>query len=202
MKPQACPQCGLRYQCLCDQFPSLQSEVALVLLMHPNEVERETNTGKLLHWCRLPARQFVWQRTAPPQALLDLLSDAQFMPVVLYPSEQSIALSQVKERAQQTQRQPLFIILDATWQEARKMLNKSEWLKALPQLALHGDSASNYQLRRNQQQGNLCTLEIAAELVKQLGEAHNATSMTELLRDYLAAFHADRSGHALKSEPQ
>ncbi|EHY1015243.1 DTW domain-containing protein [Vibrio vulnificus] len=201
MKPQACPQCGLRYQCLCDQFPSLQSEVALVLLMHPNEVERETNTGKLLHWCRLPARQFVWQRTAPPQALLDLLSDAQFMPVVLYPSEQSIALSQVKERAQQTQRQPLFIILDATWQEARKMLNKSEWLKALPQLALHGDSASNYQLRRNQQQGNLCTLEIAAELVKQLGEAHNATSMTELLRDYLAAFHADRSGHALKSEP-
>ncbi|EOA6596444.1 TPA: tRNA-uridine aminocarboxypropyltransferase [Vibrio vulnificus] len=202
MKPQACPQCGLRYQCLCDQFPSLQSEVALVLLMHPNEVERETNTGKLLHWCRLPARQFVWQRTAPPQALLDLLSDAQFMPVVLYPCEQSIALSQVKERAQQTQRQPLFIILDATWQEARKMLNKSEWLKALPQLALHGDSASNYQLRRNQQQGNLCTLEIAAELVKQLGEAHNATSMTELLRDYLAAFHADRSGHTLKSEPQ
>ncbi|ELH3007995.1 TPA: DTW domain-containing protein [Vibrio vulnificus] len=201
MKPQACPQCGLRYQCLCDQFPSLQSEVALVLLMHPNEVERETNTGKLLHWCRLPARQFVWQRTAPPQALLDLLSDAQFMPVVLYPSEQSIALSQVKERAQQTQRQPLFIILDATWQEARKMLNKSEWLKALPQLALHGDSASNYQLRRNQQQGNLCTLEIAAELVKQLGEVHNATSMTELLRHYLAAFHADRSGHALKSEP-
>lgn len=82
------------------------------------------------------------------------------------------------------------------------MLNKSEWLQALPQLALHGDSASNYQLRRNQQQGNLCTLEIAAELVKQLGEAHNATSMTELLRDYLAAFHADRSGHALKSEPQ
>ncbi|POB65732.1 DTW domain-containing protein, partial [Vibrio vulnificus] len=32
-------------------------------------------------------------------------------------------------------------------------------------------------------------------------EAHNATSMTELLRDYLAAFHADRSGHALKSVP-
>ncbi|BAC92856.1 conserved hypothetical protein [Vibrio vulnificus YJ016] len=201
MKPQACPQCGLRYQCLCDQFPSLQSEVALVLLMHPNEVERETNTGKLLHWCRLPVRQFVWRRTAPPPALLDLLSDAQFMPVVLYPSEQSITLTQIKERAQQTQRQPLFIILDATWQEARKMLNKSEWLKALPQLALHGDSASNYQLRRNQQQGNLCTLEIAAELVKQLGEAHNATSMTELLHHYLAAFHADRSGHALKSEP-
>ncbi|HAS6176419.1 TPA: DTW domain-containing protein [Vibrio vulnificus] len=201
MKPQACPQCGLRYQCLCDQFPSLQSEVALVLLMHPNEVERETNTGKLLHWCRLPVRQFVWQRAAPPQALLDLLSDAQFMPVVLYPSEQSITLTQIKERAQQTQRQPLFIILDATWQEARKMLNKSEWLKALPQLALHGDSTSNYQLRRNQQQGNLCTLEIAAELVKQLGEAHNATSMTELLHHYLAAFHADRSGHALKNKP-
>ncbi|EKO5176093.1 DTW domain-containing protein [Vibrio vulnificus] len=201
MKPQACPQCGLRYQCLCDQFPSLQSEVALVLLMHPNEVERETNTGKLLHWCRLPVRQFVWQRTAPAQALLDLLSDAQFMPVVLYPSEQSITLTQVEERAQQTQRRPLFIILDATWQEARKMLNKSEWLKALPQLALLSDSASNYQLRRNQQQGNLCTLEIAAELIKQLGEAHNATSMTELLRVYLAAFHADRSGHALKSVP-
>lgn len=170
-----------------------------MLLMHPNEVERETNTGKLLHWCRLPVRQFVWQRTAPSQALLDLLSDAQFMPVVLYPSEQSITLTQVQAQGEQSKRKPLFIILDATWQEARKMLNKSEWLKALPQLALHSDSASNYQLRRNQQPGNLCTLEIAAELVKQLGEANNATAMTELLRHYLAAFHADRSGHALNN---
>jgi hypothetical protein len=44
-------------------------------------------------------------------------------------------------------KRPLFILLDGTWAEARKMLGRSPDLGALPVLSLAPDQASRYQLR-------------------------------------------------------
>ena len=95
-------------------------------------------------------------------------------------------------------RKPLFIILDGTWQEAKKMLNKSSWLQAVPQVHLDITSESSYTLRRNQDSGHLCTCEVGIELLKSLGESEPAKLIDDYYQHYLKVFHADKCGHALK----
>ncbi|MGV8836132.1 DTW domain-containing protein, partial [Cellvibrio sp.] len=57
------------------------------------------------------------------------------------------------------------ILLDATWQEARKMFNKSPYLKNLPRAHINPRQISQYQLRRNQPEGGLCTAECVVEIL-------------------------------------
>ncbi|MBR9789672.1 MAG: DTW domain-containing protein [Vibrionaceae bacterium] len=195
---QPCPVCGFQFNCICSLLPKLSSEHSLMLLMHPNELLRDTNTGKLLQQCKLNVEQAIWDRKQPPSELLARLKDSSLYPVLLFPHEDALTLDQVAEQSQQQSRKPLFIILDATWQEARKMINKSRWLEGIPLMGLTTQGDSHYQLRRNQQQGNLCTFEVASQLLGQLGEEENQQQMQSFFAQYLMAFQAEKSGHTLK----
>ncbi|MCS0048870.1 tRNA-uridine aminocarboxypropyltransferase [Vibrio antiquarius] len=198
---QPCPNCGFQFNCMCSLVPKLTSEHNILLLMHPNELTRDTNTGQLLEQCQLNIEQVTWDRKQPPVELLARLADPSLYPVLLFPSEESVTLEHVALQSQQQTKTPLFIILDATWQEARKMINKSRWLESIPTMALSTSADSQYQLRRNQQQGNLCTFEVAAHLLGQLGEQNNQQKMLTFFAHYLALFQAEKSGHALKQSP-
>lgn len=195
---QPCPTCGFQFNCMCSLMPKLTSEHNILLLMHPNELKRDTNTGQLLEQCQLSIERVIWDRKQPPAELLSLLADPSRYPVLLFPCEESITLEDVVLQSQQQTKTPLFIILDATWQEARKMINKSLWLEGIPTMGLSASADSQYQLRRNQQQGNLCTFEVAAHLLGQLGEQNNQQQMQRFFAHYLALFQAEKSGHALK----
>lgn len=196
---QPCPHCGFQFNCICSLLPKLRSEHALMLLMHPNELTRDTNTGKLIAQCQLNVTQAVWDRTAPPAELLEMLAEPSLLPVLLFPSEESLTLAQVRQQSDKQNRKPLYIILDATWQEARKMLNKSRWLEGMAMMGLATQTDSQYQLRRNQQEGNLCTFEIAAQLLGQLGEEQNQQQMLDFFKHYLPVFQAEKSGHTVKT---
>ncbi|HHF2916051.1 tRNA-uridine aminocarboxypropyltransferase [Vibrio chemaguriensis] len=198
---QPCPNCGFQFNCMCSLVPKLTSEHNILLLMHPNELTRDTNTGQLLEQCQLNIERVIWDRKQPPAELLARLADLSLYPVLLFPSEESVTLEHVALQSQQQTKNPLFIILDATWQEARKMINKSRWLESIPTMALSASADSQYQLRRNQQQGNLCTFEVAAHLLGQLGEQNNQQKMLKFFAHYLALFQAEKSGHALKQSP-
>jgi hypothetical protein len=57
---------------------------------------------------------------------------------------------------------PLFVLLDATWPEARKMFRKSPMLDAYPVLSFTPEQASRYRLRRSKRTDLWCTSEVAA----------------------------------------
>ncbi len=76
------------------------------------------------------------------------------------------------------------------------MVRKSPWLSQLPHLSLTPTSMSAYQLRRNQQAGNLCTCEAGITLLNLLGESAQATQLNVYFQAFLDTFHADKSGHA------
>jgi len=61
------------------------------------------------------------------------------------------------------------IIIDATWQESLKIFNRSTYLKNAPQFTLNTTGGSSYKLRRNQQEGGLCTAECVIEVLKMKG---------------------------------
>ena len=194
---QACSGCGFTHQCICHLIPSVESQIDLVLLTHENELSRDTNTGKLLQQSLKQCESFVWQRKTPPADLIALLEDETRQPFLLFPSEESMECQQAVLNEASNQK-PLFIILDGTWQEAKKMLNKSPWLQPIPQVHLGITSESSYTLRRNQNSGHLCTCEVGVELLKTLGEDEPARLINDYYQHYLKVFQADKSGHALK----
>ena len=79
---------------------------------------------------------------------------------------------------------PLFILLDATWPEARKMFRKSPYLDRFPVLSLQPEQISRYQLRRSRRDDHFCTAEVAGLCLDLAGEPQAA----QVLQTYLDVF--------------
>jgi len=195
---EGCSRCGFVHQCICEHIPSIQNSAHFALLTHSNELARETNTGKLMMQTLEHCEVIEWQRKTPPQKLLDQIHNKQVQPFLVYPSEHSVSLTEISFPKSNKVPPALFIILDGTWQEAKKMINKSDWLKALPCIHLDVSQRSGYQLRRNQEDGHLCTCEVASQILEGTGQAAQANLLSQYFELYMAVFQADKSGHALK----
>lgn len=189
----SCPRCGFVHNCICDAEPQLSCDAHFILLTHPKELGKDTNTGELMLRTLPNCQRYTWDRVNPPATLLEQLSSPRYQPWLLFPSDEQHPATQYQPA---DGKQPLFILLDATWQEARKMVRKSTWLAQLPRLSLTPVSTSAYQLRRNQQAGNLCTCEAGIALLELLGESAQATQLNLYFQEFISTFHADKSGHA------
>ncbi|MGH8847660.1 MAG: tRNA-uridine aminocarboxypropyltransferase, partial [Polaromonas sp.] len=78
-------------------------------------------------------------------------------------------------------KRPLFVLLDATWPEARKMFRKSPYLNHLPVLSLQPEQLSRYRLRRSKREDHFCTSEVAALCLELAGEPHAAQTLEAYL---------------------
>jgi DTW domain-containing protein YfiP len=78
-------------------------------------------------------------------------------------------------------KRPLFVLLDATWPEARKMFRKSPYLDHLPVLSLQPDQLSRYRLRRSRRDNHICTSEVAALCLDLAGEPLAAQTLEAYL---------------------
>jgi len=68
-------------------------------------------------------------------------------------------------------------VLDSTWQESKKIINKSPYLKNIPKVSLNTGRASNFSRRKNQVPGGLCTAECVLELLKLKGRIELAAQL-------------------------
>ena len=133
----------------------------IYLLTHERELDRETNTGRLVVDCLGgDAKRVVWERVNPNSELIDLIEKGEM--ALVYPKEGT-------EHSDVGQFEN-FLIIDATWQEAKKVYCKSPYLKVAKRVALDGNCRSVYRLRRNQPVGGLCTAECVIELLKAKGK--------------------------------
>ncbi|MFW7525982.1 tRNA-uridine aminocarboxypropyltransferase [Vibrio ostreicida] len=192
-----CPTCHLKHNCVCEYLPDVSISAHLALLMHNNEIHRKTNTGQWLLKSIKQTSQHIWERKAPCVELERLINDEKYQACLLFPSEDSQPIEPFIQKGKTANKIPLFVILDGTWQEAKKMRNKSPWLKSLPLIHLNPTQLSDYKLRRNQDVNHLCTLEVGADIIRSLGQPTQADNLTHFLTRYMAAFQADRSGHPL-----
>ncbi|RJX65290.1 DTW domain-containing protein [Vibrio sinensis] len=200
--PSSCQGCGLKFQCVCTLLPTITIPAHIALLMHENEYQRETNTGQWLAKSISTTTVHRWNRTEPCEDLLTLINNPSYVPFLLFPSDESQSVEHCQQLSKQQNAIPLFIVLDGTWQEAKKMLRKSLWLQALPQVHITPKAASTYQLRRNQGEGHLCTLEVGSEIVRALGQEKEAQQLMAFFEHYMQVYKADKSGHALDKSPR
>jgi hypothetical protein len=165
---------------------------------------KPSNTGWLIADVVADTWAFGWARTEVDPALLAMLADPQWQPYLVFPGEFVAAERVVTEMlpidAQHGNKgkRPLFVLLDATWPEARKMFRKSPYLDHLPVLSLQSEQLSNYRLRRSrrpiQGQSHFCTSEVAALCMELAGETHAA----QTLEAYLDVF----TNHYLNAKQQ
>lgn len=183
-----CPDCRLvPSHCICALRPPCDTRAGVCLLMHDIEPLKPSNTGWLIADLVADTHAFGWARTEADPALLALLADPQWQPYVVFPgefAESGRVVQQVAPAAALAGRRPLFVLLDATWPEARKMFRKSPYLARLPVLSLHSDTASRYRLRRSTRGDHFCTAEVAALCLAQAGDEHGGA----LLQAWLDLF--------------
>jgi hypothetical protein len=146
---------------------------------------KPSNTGWLIADVVQDTFAFGWARTEVDPALLALLADPQWQPYVVFPGEFVLPERVVHEiQTTPTGQRPLFILLDATWPEARKMFRKSPYLNTLPVLSLNPEQVSRYQLRRSRRDDHFCTSEVASLCFELAGEAHVAQTLQAYLDVY------------------
>ena len=178
----------------------------IVLLTHEREVDRPSNTGQLAldlvpHLCR----RVLWSRVKPDLELVTKLARKEAK--LLFPKpkcdiiEQELAhhleakngpvlepmhdISKARYQALNAKTIPqVLVILDATWQEARKMYRQSPYLKQASTCYLEQKSQSNYQLRRNQLEGGLCTIECIITIEHLLGHHDTADLLMSAYRQH------------------
>lgn len=132
--------------------------------MFDTEPMKPSNTGRLIADVLPDTLAFQWSRTEPPQALIDLCRSETHQPMVVFPASYAGSEHQVLS-APPSGKPPLFIMLDGTWTEARKMFRKSPYLDALPVISVDLSRVSAYHLREAHADDQYCTAEVAIALL-------------------------------------
>ena len=190
-----CAGCRLvMSHCLCALRPAVPTRAGVCLIMCDIEPLKPSNTGWLIADVVADTAAFGWARTEVDPALLAMLADPQWQPYLVFPGEFVAAERVATDVSVQAGKRPLFVLLDATWPEARKMFRKSPYLNHLPVLSLQPEQLSRYRLRRSKREDHFCTSEVAALCMELAGESHAA----QTLESYLDVF----TTHYLQAKQQ
>jgi len=172
-----CPRCRVpAADCMCALRPVAPTRAKFCLLMHDSEPMKPSNTGWLVADVAPDTDAFTWSRTRPDERLLASLADPRRRPYVVFPGDAApqravASIDAADDRA------PLFVVLDGTWGQARKMFHRSPYLDASPVLSLSSARPSRYRLRRSHRDADLCTAEVAALCLRLAGEPAAADAL-------------------------
>ena len=182
-KVKRCEKCriGLSH-CICELTPKVKSNAGFLLLMYDTEILKPSNTGKLIADVVPDTYAFLWSRTEENKELLLLLNDDQWQPLVVFPEQyaddgREVINDTVKVN---TGKRPLFIMLDGSWREAKKMFRKSPYLNKFPVVSFNPEMTENnelisrYQIRQAVVSNQFATAEVAARVLDMCGEQTNA----------------------------
>lgn len=196
-----CEVCRVaKENCICDISPlnlikntsSIETSTAkgagFLLLMYDTEILKPSNTGKLVADLIPDTYAFLWSRTEVNPDVLALLNDEQWQPYVVFPAQyaqEGREVIQNKVNCPQGKR-PLFILLDGSWREAKKMFRKSPYLNNFPMVSFDPTKfieqsnpdnpllVSRYQIRFANGENQFATAEVAARVLAMANEHEKA----------------------------
>ncbi|CAD2225736.1 conserved hypothetical protein [Pseudoalteromonas sp. 3J6] len=179
-KMDRCDQCLIaKHYCICEGAEYASCSAAVCLLMYHNESFKPSNTGRLIAEIVPDNYAFRWDRTSPDPALLALLNNDKYQPFVIFPAEDVGTDRVVTQVETHAGKQPLFIFLDGTWREAKKMIRKSPYLDNLPVLSITAEKLSDYRLRVAPHAHQLGTAEVAIMVLALAGEVDASTKLEQ-----------------------
>ncbi len=199
-KMDRCEQCLIaKHYCICEGAEYASCDAAVCLLMYHNESFKPSNTGRLIAEIVPDNYAFRWDRTSPDPALLALLNNDKYQPFVIFPAEDVETDRVVTQVETLAGKQPLFIFLDGTWREAKKMIRKSPYLDNLPVLSITAQKLSDYRLRVAPHAHQLGTAEVA---IMVLALANEVDASTKLEQHFIKFRDAYLLGKRNKGRPE
>lgn len=160
------------------------------LLTHFKELEKRSNTGRLVvDVLGGAAGQIRWDRMNPPAGLLEEINAGGV--ALIYPGasdEKGDDLTGVRH----------VIIIDGTWHEARKIFQRSPYLRDIRRVCLKTSEKSMYNLRKNQKESCLCTAECVINILRSTGNMAQAELLQERFLSFIrppGAMRGEVQGH-------
>jgi DTW domain-containing protein YfiP len=180
-KPR-CGRCRLHAElCVCALIPRLETRTRVVLLMHAQEEQKPSNTGRLAHLC-LPNSE-IRLRGTPDRAPLELggLEDHEHETWMLYLSDRSEPLTPAVAAAA---RKPVrLLVLDGNWSQASRLGAKlARDLPGVRHVRLTAGKPSEYRLRTEHHPDGLATFEAIARALGVLESEHVQSEMERVFR--------------------
>lgn len=156
-------------ECLCPEVTRVETRTRFLLLRHASELKRPTNSGR---WAALALARSRLVDYALPGAEPDLSALREPGTVVLFPSPHPAPIVPLPRQV---------VVLDATWAQARRMIQRVSALQTLPRLSVPPRALRAVDpIRRPTVKGGLSTLEAIAGALHLLGEAEAARALEAL----------------------
>lgn len=167
---QRCVGCRLAVSlCICSELRSGPAVADFWLLMHHNEFYKPSNTGQLILHSIEGSGCSEWARLTMAPEFERLMQSRAHEACLVFPAADDYRERMITDTRQLGER-PLFIIPDGTWRQARRIFRHSTYLQSLPVIEPEVAFSSQYRLRKSDPEHHLCTAEIAAALLMQLGD--------------------------------
>jgi DTW domain-containing protein YfiP len=145
--------------------------VKFTLLTHFKELEKPSNTGRLVvEVLGSAAEQIRWDRVHPPAGLVEKIEIGGV--ALVYPGGADETVGDLTGIGH-------FILIDGTWHESRRIHQRSPYLQKVRRICLKPAGKSSYNLRKNQKEGGLCTAECVMEILRSTGNGADADRLQE-----------------------
>lgn len=174
-----CLSCYQRREiCICPILPTVQTQTEFLILRHIYEAQRPSNTGRLVALA-MPNSRIIPCGGGTRIGLSPI--DDEFLRApgtwLLWPdgtgAHPDISDLKPPDRV---------VVIDATWQQARRLYSSMPVLRALPRLVLPAPIRSRDRLREQHRLDGMSTLEAVAAAVAKLEGAETAKPL-EILYD-------------------
>lgn len=172
-----CPRCYQRREiCLCPLLPSVLTKTQFLILRHVWEAERPSNTGRLAALA-MPNARIIPCGGGTRTGLKPLDEDMLQVPGtwLLWPDG-----TETSKKISDSTPPVRIAVIDATWQQARRLFSTTPALRALPRLALPEPIRSRDRLRQQHRPDGMSTIEAVAAAVAMMEGTEAARPLEEL----------------------
>ena len=175
-----CPGCEIRRPlCFCALIPQIALQTRVIILMHTCEEVLTTNTARLTAKALTNSEIRIRGRRDERMSFDGLTPPGQIS-LLLYPSPISVELT--PDFASRLSGPVNLIVPDASWRQTKKFVRREPGLIGIPHVRLPPGPLSEYRLRAQASDQNLCTLEAIARAIGILECREAQASLETLLR--------------------
>jgi DTW domain-containing protein YfiP len=158
--------------CLCRSIKPFATRMRFVILMHTKEAKKQkTGTARLAKLCLKNAELLIGTDFTRDERVNALLGDPAYCPFVLYPGPEAVNLKTPGTGLAAEGKTLLVFVIDGTWECARRLLNRSKNIRALPRLSFSRGYTSQFAIKRQPREHCISTIEAIYYLCAEAEEA-------------------------------
>lgn len=149
--------------CFCDRLQQIPSQTRVVFIQHPLESRVAISTCRMAH-LSLPNSELHVALNADeiPGLTEKLLKPGT---ALLFPADDATDVDALQTRPS------TLVVVDGTWDNAKKLFQRSPLLKSLPRIGFVPPAPGNYRIRKEPADHCLSTIEAVAQVLEKLERA-------------------------------